>query len=88
MLTVAANALEDLFNAAKQEQGYELIARSGYRSYQTQVTLYNNYVTTNGRIRALTVRETYRLMGFPDDFKIVVSKAQALKQLHPTIALH
>ena len=34
----------------------------------------NNYVTTNGRIRALTV------MGFPDDFKIVVSKAQALKQ--------
>ena len=40
----------------------------------------NNYVTTNGRIRALTVRETYRLMGFSDDFKIVVSKAQALKQ--------
>ena len=40
----------------------------------------NNYVTTNDRIRALTVRETYRLMGFPDDFKIVVSKAQALKQ--------
>ncbi len=40
----------------------------------------NNYVTTDGRIRALTVRETYRLMGFPDTFKIVVSKAQALKQ--------
>ena len=40
----------------------------------------NNYVTTNGRIRALTVRETYRLMGFPDGYKIVVSKAQALKQ--------
>ena len=40
----------------------------------------NNYVTTNGKIRALTVRETYRLMGFPDSFKIVVSKAQALKQ--------
>lgn len=40
----------------------------------------NNYVTTHGRIRALTVRETYRLMGFPDDYKIVVSKSQALKQ--------
>lgn len=40
----------------------------------------NNYVTTNGRIRSLTVRETYRLMGFPDDYNIVVSKAQALKQ--------
>lgn len=40
----------------------------------------NNYVTTNKRIRSLTVRETYRLMGFPDNFKIVVSKSQALKQ--------
>lgn len=40
----------------------------------------NNYVTTHGKIRALTPRETYRLMGFPDDYKIVVSKAQALKQ--------
>lgn len=40
----------------------------------------NNYVTTNGKIRALTVRETHRLMGFPDDYKIVVSKAQAYKQ--------
>ena len=40
----------------------------------------NNYVTTNGRIRALDPRETHRLMGFPDDYKIVVSKAQAYKQ--------
>lgn len=40
----------------------------------------NNYVTTDGRIRALTERETHRLMGFPDSYKIVVSKAQALKQ--------
>lgn len=40
----------------------------------------NNYVTTDGKIRALTVRETHRLMGFPDDYKIAVSKAQAYKQ--------
>ena len=40
----------------------------------------NNYVTTHGRLRALTPRETYRLMGFPDTYKIAVSKAQALKQ--------
>lgn len=40
----------------------------------------NNYVTTNGRVRALHPRETHRLMGFPDDYKIVVSKAQAYKQ--------
>ncbi len=40
----------------------------------------NNYVTTNGRIRALHPRETHRLMGFPDDYEIVVSRAQAYKQ--------
>lgn len=40
----------------------------------------NNYVTTNGKIRALDPRETHRLMGFPDTYKIVVSKAQAYKQ--------
>ncbi len=40
----------------------------------------NNYVTTNGHIRALEPRESLRLMGFPDDFKIVVSRAQSYKQ--------
>lgn len=40
----------------------------------------NNYVTTNDRIRSLHPRETHRLMGFPDDYEIVVSKAQAYKQ--------
>lgn len=40
----------------------------------------NNYVTTNGKIRALDPRESLRLMGFTDDFKIVVSKRQSYKQ--------
>ena len=40
----------------------------------------NNYVTTNGKIRALEPRESLRLMGFPDDFKMVVSRAQSYKQ--------
>ena len=40
----------------------------------------NNYVTSNGKIRALHPRESLRLMGFPDTFKIVVSKAQSYKQ--------
>ena len=40
----------------------------------------NNYVTTNGHIRALEPRESLRLMGFPDTFKIVVSRAQSYKQ--------
>lgn len=40
----------------------------------------NNYVTTNGHIRALEPRESLRLMGFPDTFKISVSRAQSYKQ--------
>lgn len=40
----------------------------------------NNYVTSKGRIRALHPRESLRLMGFTDDFKVPVSVAQAYKQ--------
>jgi DNA (cytosine-5)-methyltransferase 1 len=40
----------------------------------------NNYITTEGRVRALDPRESLRLMGFTDEFKIVVSKAQSYKQ--------
>ena len=40
----------------------------------------NNYVTTNGRIRALDPRESLRLMGFTDGFDMAVSKAQSYKQ--------
>jgi DNA (cytosine-5)-methyltransferase 1 len=40
----------------------------------------NNYVTSKGRIRALDPRESLRLMGFTDDFKISVSKSQSYKQ--------
>lgn len=41
----------------------------------------NNYVTTSaGHIRALEPRESLRLMGFPDTFKIVVSRTQSYKQ--------
>ena len=41
----------------------------------------NNYVSTkDGHIRALEPREALRLMGFPDDFKMTVSRAQSYKQ--------
>lgn len=40
----------------------------------------NNYVTTDGHIRALEPRESLRLMGFPDDFVISVSRSQSYKQ--------
>ena len=47
----------------------------------------NNYVTTNGRLRHLTMREVHRLMGYPDDYNIVVSKAQAYKQAGNSIVV-
>ena len=40
----------------------------------------DNYVTTKGKIRRLAPRECLRLMGFTDDFKIVVSDTQMYKQ--------
>lgn len=40
----------------------------------------DNYVTKEKGIRRLTPRECARLQGFPDDFKIDVSDAQAYKQ--------
>src|SRR5690625_4243978 len=43
----AAEALYDLFVEAKKE-GFELHARSGYRSYATQVQLFNGYAEKHG----------------------------------------
>jgi DNA (cytosine-5)-methyltransferase 1 len=40
----------------------------------------DNYVTINGKLRSLSERECLRLMGFTDDYKIVVSMPQAYKQ--------
>src|SRR5690625_72309 len=44
---VAAEALKSMFDKAK-ESGIHLHARSGYRSYQTQAQLFQNYVERNG----------------------------------------
>lgn len=43
----ASEALTDMF-AAAEDDGIMLYARSGYRSYQTQVELFNNYVSNHG----------------------------------------
>ncbi len=58
-------------------------------SYRASV---NNYVHTQtekgrGRIRHLTMREVHRLMGYPDSYNIVVSKAQAYKQAGNSIVV-
>ncbi len=48
MRQVAASALEELFQAAQQEE-VELLAASGYRSFQTQTYLYESYVEKDGQ---------------------------------------
>lgn len=53
-------------------------------SYRASV---NNYVHTHGKIRHLTMREVHRLMGYPDSYNIVVSKAQAYKQAGNSIVV-
>ncbi|MCG7379378.1 D-alanyl-D-alanine carboxypeptidase family protein [Paenibacillus sp. ACRSA] len=50
----AAGALEELFAGAKAD-GIELRAVSGYRSYQRQVSIYNNNVKTKGEAYASRV---------------------------------
>lgn len=47
----------------------------------------DNYVTHSGRIRKLTPRECLRLMGFPDDFKIVISDTQMYRQAGNSIVV-
>lgn len=46
---VAYDALKELFAAAKEEQSFDLYARSGYRSYNTQVSLYGSYESNHGQ---------------------------------------
>lgn len=48
----------------------------------------DNYVTSKGRLRKLTPRECLRLMGFSDDFKIVVSDTQMYKQAGNSIVVN
>jgi len=47
----ARQALNQMLAAAKQ-QGFDLVAFSGYRSFEYQTTLYNNYVKRDGQAAA------------------------------------
>ena len=52
----------------------------------------DNYFSSDGsndlgKVRMLTEREAHRLMGYTDDYKIVVSRAQAYKQAGNSIVV-
>jgi len=45
-------ALREMFDAAREEQGFLLVVNSSYRSYQTQADTYNYWVQTYGKDQA------------------------------------
>ncbi|WP_330204691.1 DNA (cytosine-5-)-methyltransferase [Cyanobacterium sp. Dongsha4] len=45
------------------------------------------YILHNGRVRKLTLRECYRLMGFPDDFKLIGSKAKLYNRIGNSVVV-
>ena len=47
----------------------------------------DNYVTIDGRLRKLTPRECLRLMGFSDEFKIVVADTSMYQQAGNSIVV-
>lgn len=49
----AAAALEEMFQAAKDEQGLTLVAVSGYRSYGKQSVIFSNKVKKVGKTKAM-----------------------------------
>ena len=51
----AAQALEELFAAAEEEEGYILVAVSGYRSYGQQSSIHQRKVQAVGKKEALRV---------------------------------
>ena len=51
----AAEALEEMFAAAREEAGYELIAISGYRSYGQQASIHERKIRAEGKKAALRV---------------------------------
>jgi len=46
---VASDGITEMFKAAKEEEGLDLVARSGYRSYATQDSLYHGIVNKYGQ---------------------------------------
>ena len=48
------SAADKMFAAAKEERGFNMWAQSGFRSYGTQESIYNRYVSRDGKAKADT----------------------------------
>ena len=54
LLTKVQTAVNKMFAAAKAEKGFNLTNASGFRSYESQKNIYNNYVARDGKAEADT----------------------------------
>ncbi|MDM5190197.1 M15 family metallopeptidase [Bacillus sp. DX4.1] len=78
----AADALEKMFQAAK-EQGLELTAVSGYRSYKRQQSLHNTYIKRQGKAEADSVSAVPGTSEHQTGLAMDISSKSAKFQLEP-----
>lgn len=78
----AATALENMFQSAK-EQGLELTAVSGYRSYKRQQSLHNMYIKRQGKAKAESVSAVPGTSEHQTGLTMDISSASAKYQLEP-----
>lgn len=46
------------------------------------------WIWHEGRVRKLTIQECYRIMGFPQQFKLIYSKAELYRQVGNSVCVH
>ena len=83
--TILSAGPNDLYGEPKIDREIALPLLSSMHKMHRAGT--DNYVTTNGKIRRLTPREALRLMGFSDEWKIVVSDTSAYQQAGNSIVV-
>lgn len=83
--TILSSGPDGLFGEPKIDREIALPLLSTMHKMHRAGT--DNYVTTNSRIRRLTPRECLRLMGFSDNWKIVVSDTSMYQQAGNSIVV-
>lgn len=83
--TILSAGPNDLYGEPKIDRKMALPLLSSMHKMHRAGT--DNYVTTNGKIRRLVPRECLRLMGFSDNWKIVVSDTAMYQQAGNSIVV-
>ena len=82
---VLSNGTKNFYSKRKTDLDFPMpLLTSMHNMHRTGI---DNYVITDGRLRKLTPRECLRLMGFTDDWKIVVSDTSMYQQAGNSIVV-